>query len=74
MQFKNVFDLFSSDNLGLIAFGGLIIFFLFVVPNLGFKKDVMRISESKKQAMYRRVRIVWANWKGWVWQIQAQTR
>lgn len=56
MQFKNVFDLFSSDNLGLIAFGGLIIFLLFVVPNLGFKKDVMRISESKKQAMYRRVR------------------
>ena len=56
MQLKNIFGLFSSDNFDLILFGALIIFLLFVVPNLGFKKDVMRISESKKQAMYRRVR------------------
>lgn len=39
MRFKNVFDLFSSDNFDLILFGGLIIFLLFVVPNLGFKKE-----------------------------------
>ena len=31
-------------------------FLLFILPGVGFKKDVTRISDSKKQAMYRRVR------------------
>lgn len=56
MQLKNIFDLFNKDNLGLILFGCLILFLLFVLPNIGFKKDVTRISESKKQAMYKKIR------------------
>lgn len=55
MHFVNVFDLFSKDNLGLILFGCLIVFLAFVLPNLGNKKDVTKISESKKMAMYPKI-------------------
>lgn len=49
---QNVFDLFS--NYGFLI--GLVFLFLFVLPSVKFKKDVTKISESKKQAMYKKVR------------------
>ena len=56
MHFANVFDLFNQDNFGILLFIGFIFLFLFVLPSVRFKKDVTRISENKKQAMYRKVR------------------
>lgn len=56
MHVTNIFDLFNNDNYGLILFGGFLFLLLFVLPSIKFKKDVTRISENKKQAMYRKVR------------------
>ena len=56
MHVTNIFDLFNQDNYGVILFGGFLFLLLFVLPSVRFKKDVTRISENKKQAMYRKVR------------------
>ena len=56
MHITNIFSVLDKENYGLIAFTALVVFLLFVLPGVGFKKDVTRISDSKKQAMYRRVR------------------
>lgn len=56
MHFTNILDLFNKDNYGVILFGGFLFLLLFVLPSVRFKKDVTRISENKKQAMYRKIR------------------
>ena len=56
MHITNIFSVLDKENYGLIAFTALVVFLLFVLPGVGFKKDVTRISDSKKQAMYKRVR------------------
>ena len=56
MHITNIFSVLDKENYGLIAFTALVVFLLFILPGVGFKKDVTRISDSKKQAMYKRVR------------------
>lgn len=55
MHFTNILDLFNKDNYGMLLFGGLIVFLTFVLPSIGDKKDVTKISESKKKAMYPKI-------------------
>lgn len=53
MHIINIFSLLDKENYSLIAFAVLIVFLLFVLPGVGFKKDVTRISESKNRLCIR---------------------
>ncbi len=55
MHITNIWELFNRDNWGLILFSGFIVFLVVILPSLGGKKDVTRISESKKRAMYPKI-------------------